>query len=99
MKEFSDIPQPDLPKNETTDILIFNIPENIPLKIILPQSEKNTPSSSTNKDKQDGRIQTLFNYMAEDICALVASSFKTAEISKVVDPTSSRPMVKKSARQ
>ena len=40
MKEFSDIPQDDLPENETTDIPIFNVPETISLKIILPQPER-----------------------------------------------------------
>ena len=29
MEEFSDIPQPDLPENETTDIPIFNVPEMV----------------------------------------------------------------------
>ncbi|PKK55536.1 hypothetical protein RhiirC2_802131 [Rhizophagus irregularis] len=32
MEEFSDIPQDDLPENETTDIPIFNVPETIPQK-------------------------------------------------------------------
>jgi len=99
MEEFSDIPQPDLSKNETTDILIFNVLENIPPKIILSQSEKNTPFSSTNKDKQDGGVQALFDYVAEDTCASVTSSSKMAKISKVIDPASSRPMVKKDAKQ
>ncbi|GET59872.1 highly derived D5-like helicase-primase [Rhizophagus irregularis DAOM 181602=DAOM 197198] len=66
MEEFSDIPQDDLPENETTDIPIFNVPEmvlegpTIPQKIILPQSErhnrvadrKNKPSPNTSKDNK-----------------------------------------------
>ena len=58
MEEFSDIPQPDLPKNETTDIPIFNVLETalegstILKKIILPQPEKKTPSPNTKKDKK-----------------------------------------------
>src|ERR1043165_6409785 len=34
MEEFSDIPQDELPTNETTDIPIFNMPEIIPPKRI-----------------------------------------------------------------
>ncbi|PKY33489.1 hypothetical protein RhiirB3_394844 [Rhizophagus irregularis] len=66
MEEFSDIPQDDLPENETTDIPIFNVPETvlegptIPQKIIPPQPErhnrvadrKNKPSPNTSKDKK-----------------------------------------------
>jgi hypothetical protein len=60
MEEFSDIPQPDLPENRTTDIPIFNVPEIIPQKIIPPQPEchngiadrKNTPPPNTSKDKK-----------------------------------------------
>ncbi|PKC53148.1 hypothetical protein RhiirA1_479906 [Rhizophagus irregularis] len=71
IEEFSDIPQPDLPKNKITDIRIFNVPENISLKIILPQPErqadrKNTPLPNISKnkkaDKQDDLTQTLFDY-------------------------------------
>ncbi|RGB28740.1 hypothetical protein C1646_767418 [Rhizophagus diaphanus] len=40
MEEFSDIPQPNLPTNEVTDIPIFNMPEIILPKIILPQPDK-----------------------------------------------------------
>ena len=75
MEEFSDIPQDDLPKNETTDIPIFNVPETalegstIPPKIILHHPEKNTSPPSTSKDKkadkQDDSTQTLFDYIAE----------------------------------
>ncbi|GES94184.1 hypothetical protein GLOIN_2v1877063 [Rhizophagus clarus] len=48
MEKFSDTliedtPQLDLLTNEVTDIPIFNIPEIIPLKIILPQPEENLP--------------------------------------------------------
>ncbi|GES96600.1 hypothetical protein GLOIN_2v1877063 [Rhizophagus clarus] len=43
MEEFSDIPQPNLPTNEATDIPIFNVPEIIPPKIIPPQPEENLP--------------------------------------------------------
>ncbi|GBC12518.1 highly derived D5-like helicase-primase [Rhizophagus irregularis DAOM 181602=DAOM 197198] len=66
MEEFSDIPQDDLPENETTDIPIFNVPETvlegptIPQKIIPPQPErhnrvadrKNKLSPNTSKDKK-----------------------------------------------
>ena len=58
MEEFSDIPQDDLPKNETTDIPIFNVPETalegstIPPKIILHHPEKNTSPPSTSRDKK-----------------------------------------------
>jgi len=65
MEEFSDIPQDDLPKNETTDIPIFNVPETalegstIPQKIILPQPEKNMPSPNTKKDKKADKQDEL----------------------------------------
>ncbi len=108
MEEFSDIPQPDLPKNETTDIFIFNMPEmalegsTILQKIIPLQPEKNTPLSNTKKDKkadkQDESTQALFDYVAEDTRVLVDSSSKTAKISKVINPAFSRSMVEKSAR-
>ncbi|RGB31354.1 hypothetical protein C1646_764151 [Rhizophagus diaphanus] len=66
IEEFSNISQNDLPKNETTDIPIFNVLETvlegptIPQKIIPPQPEhhnrvanrKNTPSPNTSKDKK-----------------------------------------------
>ena len=58
IKEFSDIPQPDLPENETTDIPIFNVLEIIPPKIIPPQPEKNVaeqlevPIASTSKTSE-----------------------------------------------
>ncbi|RIA79970.1 hypothetical protein C1645_839529, partial [Glomus cerebriforme] len=86
LEEFSDIPQNDLPENETTDISIFNVPETIPQKIIPPQPErhnrvadrKNTPSPNTSKDKkasnQDDSTQALFDYMVEDTRTPVAST-------------------------
>jgi len=52
MEEFSDIPQDDLPKNETTDIPIFNVPEIIPPKIILHHPEKNMSPPSISKYKK-----------------------------------------------
>jgi hypothetical protein len=103
MEEFSDIPQDDLPENKTTDIPIFNAPEIIiSPKIIPPQPEKSTPSPNTKKDKkadkQDESTQALFDYVVEDALP-VASSSKTVEISKVIDPASLRPVVEKKARQ
>src|SRR3954453_20965351 len=90
MEEFFNIPQPDLPENETTDIPIFNVPEIIPPKIISPQSEKNTSPPRTSKDKkadkQDELTQDLFDYVAEDIHAPVASTFGTSEASKISEP-------------
>src|SRR5688572_3156053 len=94
MEEFSDIPQDDLPENETTDIPIFNVPETIPQKIIPPQPErhnrvadrKNTLPARTSKDKkadrQDESTQLLFDYLAEDTRALVVSTSGTSEASK-----------------
>ena len=94
MEKFSDISQADLLENETTDIPIFNVPEIISFKIISPQSEKNTLSLKTKKnkkaDKLNESIQALFDYMAEDIHASVALSSKTAEIFKVINFTSLR---------
>ncbi len=52
IEEFSDTSQPNLPKNETADIPIFNVPEIIPPKIILTLPEKNTPPPNTSKDKK-----------------------------------------------
>ncbi len=52
IEKFSDIPQPNLPENETADIPIFNVPEIILRKIISPQPIKNTSSLSTKKDKK-----------------------------------------------
>jgi phage/plasmid-associated DNA primase len=101
MEEFSDIPQPDLPENRTTDVPIFNAPEIIPPKIIPPQLEKNTSPSNNSKDKkadkQDESTQALFDYVAED-APPVASSSKPVEISKVIDPASLRPVVEKRTR-
>ncbi|CAG8766970.1 365_t:CDS:10 [Cetraspora pellucida] len=59
IEEFSDTPQPDLPENETTDIPIFNVPEFIPPKIILPQTEKNLSPSNKKADKQKNLTQAL----------------------------------------
>ena len=59
MEEFSDIPQDNLLKNETTDIPIFNVSEmtlegsTIPQKIILPQPEKNILPLSDKSKKAD----------------------------------------------
>jgi hypothetical protein len=101
MEEFSDIPdprgvpQPNLPKNETTDIPIFNVPEIIPQKIIPLQPEKSTPSPNTSKDKkadkQGGGIQDLFDYVAEDTRAPVASTSGTSETSKPFESVIGEP--------
>src|SRR3954447_11411045 len=94
MEEFSDIPQPDLPENETADIPIFNVPEIIPPKIIPPQPEKSTPSPNTSKDKkadkQSGGIQDLFDYVAEDTRVPVVSTSGTTETIKL--PESIEPI-------
>ena len=85
MEEFSDIPQDDLPENETTDISIFNMPETIlegPTilqKIIPPQPErhnrvadrKNTPSPSKDKKADKQNVQPkLFSIMWQKIHVL-----------------------------
>ena len=84
MEEFFDIPQPDLPENETTDIPIFNMPEIIPPKIIPTLSEKNMPLPNTSKekkaDKKSNLTQDLFDYMTGEV--LVASTSGTSEASK-----------------
>ncbi|GES78690.1 highly derived D5-like helicase-primase [Rhizophagus clarus] len=122
MKEFSDIPQADLPENETTDIHILNVPETvlegptISQKIIPPQPErhnrvadrKNTPSPNTSKDKkasnQDDSTQALFDYMAEDTRAPVASTGPegttsgTSETSKPLEPEIDKPKVSKPSK-
>ncbi|RGB22450.1 hypothetical protein C1646_776084 [Rhizophagus diaphanus] len=96
MEEFSDTPikdilQSNLPENESTDIPIFNVPEIIPPKIILTLPErqadrKNAPPSKDKKaDKQDESTQLLFNYVAEDIHALVTSTSGTSETSKTIE--------------
>jgi hypothetical protein len=102
MEEFSDIPQPDLPENETADIPTFNVPEIIPPKIISLQSEKNTSPPRTSKDKkadkQDELTQALFNYVAEDTHAPVASTSGTSgtsEISKTPEPINDEPETNK----
>ncbi|PKK57732.1 hypothetical protein RhiirC2_721030 [Rhizophagus irregularis] len=83
MEEFSeDTSQDDLSKNETTDIPIFNVLEIILQKIIPPQPVKSMPSPSTKVDKQDGGIQDLFDYVAEQVEAPVASTSGTSETSK-----------------
>ncbi len=51
MEEFSDMPQLDLPENETTDIPIFNVPEITSSKIALPQPEKKLPPRDKKADK------------------------------------------------
>ncbi|PKY59929.1 hypothetical protein RhiirA4_483083 [Rhizophagus irregularis] len=105
MEEFSDIPQDDLPENETTDIPIFNVPETIPQKIIPPQPErhnrvadrKNKPSPNTSKDKkasnQDDLTQALFDYVATEVP--VTSTSGTFEASKTSElsnkPETSKP--------
>ncbi|PKK47583.1 hypothetical protein RhiirC2_803658, partial [Rhizophagus irregularis] len=82
MEEFSDIPQPDLPENEATDIPIFNVPEITSP----PQPEKSTLPPITSKEKkadnQDDSTQALFDYMAEDTRAPVASTSRTFEVSE-----------------
>ncbi|GBB85897.1 hypothetical protein RclHR1_12340001 [Rhizophagus clarus] len=101
IKEFSDIPQPDLPENKTTDIPIFNVPEIIPPKIILTLPErqadrKNAPPSKDKKaDKQDDSTQALFNYVAEDIHALVTSTSGIFETSKIAEPLIDSPETSK----
>jgi hypothetical protein len=104
MEEFSDTPiedtpQPVLPENETADIPIFNVPEIIPPKIISPFPEKNTPPLSTSKDKkadkQDDLTQSLFDYMAEDTRAPVASTSGTSETSKTAEPLIDGPETSK----
>jgi hypothetical protein len=96
MKEFSDIPQDDLPENETTDIPIFNVPEIIPPKIISHHPEKNTPPPSTSKnkkaDKQDDLSQALFDYVATEVP--VASISRTSETPKTSE-LSNRPETNK----
>uniref|UniRef100_U9T848 NrS-1 polymerase-like helicase domain-containing protein n=1 Tax=Rhizophagus irregularis (strain DAOM 181602 / DAOM 197198 / MUCL 43194) TaxID=747089 RepID=U9T848_RHIID len=71
MKEFSDIPQDDLPENETTDIPIFNMPETIPQKIILSQPERQA-------DKKNTSLPNIKNTRAP-----VASTSGTSETSKL----------------
>ncbi|PKK59046.1 hypothetical protein RhiirC2_795392, partial [Rhizophagus irregularis] len=84
IEEFSDIPQDDLPENETTDIPIFNVLEIIPSKIIPHHPEKNTSSLSTSKnkkaDKQDDSSQALFDYVATEVPVVSISG--TSETSK-----------------
>ncbi len=100
IEEFSNTSQADLPANKITDIPIFNMLETISLKIILPQPEKNASLSSNKKaDKQDDLTQTLFDYMAEQAEALIASTsetseiFKTSELSELLidKPEASKP--------
>src|SRR4051812_45794027 len=102
MEEFSDIPQDDLPKNETTDIPIFNVPEITSSKIIPPQPEKNTPPPNTKKDKkadkQDESTQVLSNYLTEDTRAPVVSTSGisgTSETSKMPESLINKPKVGK----
>ncbi|GES81291.1 hypothetical protein GLOIN_2v1789093 [Rhizophagus clarus] len=82
IEEFSDIPQPDLPENETIDILIFNVSEIIHPKLILPQPEENLPPRDKKADKQNELTQLLFNYVAKDTRALIISTSGTSKTSK-----------------
>src|SRR5207253_9911802 len=94
IEEFSDTPQADVSPNETTDIPIFNVPETISPKIIPPQPEKNASLSSNKKaDKQDDSTQTLFDYVAEQAKAPIASTSGTSEISKTSEL--SEPLIDK----
>ncbi|PKK57454.1 hypothetical protein RhiirC2_721219 [Rhizophagus irregularis] len=95
IEEFSDIPQPDLPENETTDIPIFNVPEIIPLKIIPPQLEKNTPSPNISKvrkaSNQDDSTQALFDYVGEEAeerqpIASTSGTFEASGTSNISEP-------------
>ncbi|RIA84451.1 hypothetical protein C1645_832261 [Glomus cerebriforme] len=65
----------------------------------LPQSEKNTPSPNTSKDKkasnQDDSTQAFFDYVAKDIRAPVASTSGTSETSKLLEPVINKPEVSK----
>jgi hypothetical protein len=95
MEEFSDMPQDDLPENKTTDIPIINVLEIIiPPKIIPPQPEKNTSPPSTSKDKKADKhnesTQDLFDYVAEQAKAPVASTSGTSETNKL--PKSIEPI-------
>ncbi|GET03399.1 highly derived D5-like helicase-primase [Rhizophagus clarus] len=106
MEEFSeDTPQPDLPENETTDIPIFNVPENVPSKIIPPQPEENLPPRDKKADKQDDLTQALFDYVAEDTRAPVASTGPegtisgTSETSKPLELEIDKPEVSKPSAQ
>ncbi|EXX53048.1 hypothetical protein RirG_247620 [Rhizophagus irregularis DAOM 197198w] len=100
MEEFSDTLQDDIPtnkgsQNETTDIPIFNVPETIPQKVIPPRPKKNTPLSNTSKDRkasnQDESTQLLFDYVAEDTRAPVASTSGTSKTSKPPDQVMDKP--------
>ncbi|PKY39794.1 hypothetical protein RhiirA4_415327 [Rhizophagus irregularis] len=106
MEEFSDIPQPDLPENETADIPIFNVPEmvlegpTILQKIIPSQPEKNLRPRSKKANKQDDSTQALFNYIVEQAKVPIASTSKTSETSNPSESNNLlRPVVKKSARR
>ena len=70
------------------------MPETISPKIIPPQPEKNASLSSNKKaDKQDDSTQTLFDYMAEQAKAPIASTSGTSEISKTSEL--SEPLIDK----
>ncbi|GES87674.1 hypothetical protein GLOIN_2v1877063 [Rhizophagus clarus] len=100
MEEFSDTPQDELPANEATDIPIFNVPE-VPSNTIptTPSKEKIVASPSKNKkaDKQDDSTQNLFDFVAKDIHAPVASTGPegttsgTSETSKSPEPVINEP--------
>ncbi|PKB95305.1 hypothetical protein RhiirA5_386097 [Rhizophagus irregularis] len=100
MEEFSDTLQDDIPtnkgsQNETTDIPIFNVPETIPQKVIPPRPKKNTSLSNTSKDRkasnQDESTQLLFDYVAEDTRAPVASTSGTSKTSKPPEQVMDKP--------
>ena len=63
-------------------IAIFNVPKNIHQKIIPLRSEKNMPSSSTNKSIQNESTQALFDYVTKQDMPPVTSTSGTSEISK-----------------
>ncbi|CAG8499115.1 16872_t:CDS:2 [Cetraspora pellucida] len=83
IEEFSNTPQSDLSKNKTTNMLIFNVPEFIPSKIITSQAEKNLSPSDKKEDKQKNLTQALFDYMKEEAEAPVASTSGTSKTSKM----------------
>ncbi|CAG8549884.1 16032_t:CDS:2, partial [Cetraspora pellucida] len=90
IEEFSDIPQDELPANETTDIPIFNMPEKLPSKFASPQLEKNTPppllsSKGKKADNWDNSTKDLFDYVVEQAEPPVVSTSGTSEESKSLE--------------
>src|SRR6266542_4320434 len=79
MEEFSDIPQLNLPENETTDIPIFNVPEITPSKIAPPQLEKKLLPRDKKANKQDDLTQALFDYVVEQAEVPIASTSRIFE--------------------